>query len=939
MRILWSLPLAFLLFACQEPRDGRETISLAGTWQLKLENEDSFSPVTLPGTTDTNGKGWPNEDKEETTHLSRLFRYQGKALYKKDIVIPDSWKGKTVSLYLERTKPAKVWVDSLYAGASDDISTPQEYDLGRWLSPGRHSLLIEVDNGLSVPPQLLENSHAYTESTQTNWNGIIGELRLEARPSIHISDIQVYPCAETKTVGLRIKVEKPSEEPLPLSLRIDIESFNTKSRHSARTRKDTVVTGVGLGLELPLGDDANLWSEFSPALYRLTASVRGKGFRDSREVVFGLRDFKVEGTRFTINGLGIFLRGKHDACVFPLTGHVPMDVGEWRRYFKIAKEYGINHCRFHSWCPPEACFEAADLEGVYLQPELPFWGRLERTDTALVGFLTKEGLNIQREYGNHASFVMMAIGNELSGDQDVMVEMLGRFREDDGRRLYASGSNDYLGYAGPAKGDDYFTTCRVPGENVFANHTRGSFSFADAEDGGYINHTYPNSTMSFETAVAQCPVPVIGHETGQFQCYPDYGEIKKYTGVLKPWNLEVFKKRLEDAGMGSSSGAFFKASGEWMARLYRAEIEMAFRTPGMAGFQLLDLQDYPGQGTALVGILDAFMDSKGLISPEEWKGSCSDMVLLASLPKFCYSGNEIMEGILKVANYTSSDMSGKTLDWALTDGEGALAAGGSLSLNVAQGYLAEIGALSLRLPDVKEAGKYDLRLSVEGTGYRNHYELWIYPANNEVIVPDGVEVVRKWDKRTERLLAEGAKVLWFPDADACGDVTVDGLFQTDYWNYRMFKSICEWAGKPVSPGTLGLLMDPEHPAFKRFPTDSHTNWQWFPVIKEGHPLVLDRLDKDYVPIVQVIDNVERNHKLGLVMEFRVGAGSLLVCMSDLDKSKAYPESRQLYGSLLAYMVSDSFSPAYSVTPEELLDLFTLRADSSEIRKLGNISYD
>ena len=515
-----------MLFACQTPKESREELSLAGCWELRLDSTDVTEQVQLPGTTDTNQKGYPNNDKEETTHLSRPFRYQGKAWYQKEITIPENWEGKSIWLILERTKPTQIWVDSIYVGSSDHISTPQEYDLSAYLRAGKHHLTILVDNGLSVPPQLLDNSHAYTESTQTNWNGIIGDLKLEARPQFHIRRIQVYPHADQKTVDVKIKLSNPFEQMIVAAVQIEMEAFNTGLEHHIQFNKNIVVQQDEIIFQIPMGDDALEWSEFSPTLYRLTANIQGENIQDSQSTTFGLRDFKAEGTQFNINGLTTFLRGKHDACVFPLTGHVPMDTAAWRRYFRIAKEYGINHCRFHSWCPPKACFEAADIEGFYLQPELPFWGKMEKGDTTLIHFLTKEGLQIQEAYGNHASFVMMAIGNELSGDQEAMVDMIARFRSEDGRHLYASGSNDYLGFNGPAAGDDYFTTCRVPGANVFSNHTRGSFSFADAEDGGYINHTYPNSVMNFESAIEQCSLPIIGHETGQFQCYPNYEEIK-----------------------------------------------------------------------------------------------------------------------------------------------------------------------------------------------------------------------------------------------------------------------------------------------------------------------------------------------------------------------------------------------------------------------------
>lgn len=939
MKSLWSsLILTLALFACQ-PKESRESISLAGTWELRLDSAMVTEQVQLPGTTDTNQKGFPNTDRDETTHLARLFHYQGKAWYQREVSIPNNWEGKEIWLTLERTKPTQIWVDGTFAGSSNDISTPQTYELSSYLTTGKHTLTIMVDNGLSVPPQLLENSHAYTESTQTNWNGIIGEIKLETRPSFHIRQIQVAPHADTKTADVSILLNNPSQEPTHVRIQIKMEAFNTSQRHNIHFQKDTTIGQEAISLHIPMGKDALTWSEFAPSLYRLTAEVKGDHIYDSQSTTFGLRDFNTKGTQFTINGLTTFLRGKHDACVFPLTGHVPMDTTQWRRYFHIAKAYGINHCRFHSWCPPEACFIAADLEGFYLQPELPFWGTIERKDTTLVNFLTKEGLHIQEAYGNHASFVMMAIGNELYGDQEVMVEMIDRFRAEDGRHLYASGSNNYLGYKGPATSDDYFTSCRIPGDNTFDTHTRGSFSFADAEDGGYINHTYPNSIMSFEPAIKRSTLPIIGHETGQFQAYPNYEEIKKYTGVLKPWNLEVFRQRLEDANMAAQANDFFRASGAWMARLYKAEMEMAFRTPGMAGFHLLDLQDYPGQGTALVGILDAFLDSKGFITAETWKESCDEVVLLALLPKFCYSCDESVKGNLKVANFTSASLEGKRLHWILTNSQSQVIAQDSLPLQIEQGALAEVGTFDIPLPLLTEADTYTLELAIEGTHYRNHYPLWCYPASNDPQIPTNVKVTKRWDKQIESLLLNGANVLWFPDASTCKDVTVEGLFQTDYWNYRMFKSICESLKKPVSPGTLGLLMDPSHPALAHFPTDFHTDWQWFEMIKNSHPLILDSLPATYRPIVQVIDNVERNHKLGLIQEFKVGSGKLLICMTDLVAQQAYPEARQLYQSLVSYMVSPDFAPQTTLTPIQVRALFSHRASTSQIKELGNISYD
>ena len=580
-----------------------------------------------------------------------------------------------------------------------------------------------------------------------------------------------------------------------------------------------------------------------------------------------------------------------------------MSVEGWMKYLGTCKKYGINHVRFHSWCPPEAAFVAADSLGIYLQPELPFWGSFDKKDERLMAFLHQEGENILREYGHHPSFRMMALGNELWGDIDKMKEFVDDFRKIAPDKYYTFGSNYYLGYQGIKEGMDYFTTCRIGGEGwgKYNTHTRGSFSFADAYDGGMINHFHPNSTMNFDEACDKAGIPIISHETGQFQTYPDYREMKKYTGVLHPYNLEVFRRRLTAAGMLSQADDFHKASGLWSVKLYKADIEMDLRTRNMAGFQLLDIQDYPGQGSAFVGILDAFMESKGITTSEEWRQWCSPVVPLLEMKKFCFEDGEKIQAKVKVANYGGTSLYGKKLMWKIGDAEGVM------NIFTYDEGLIDVGILDEEISADKPA-KLNVSLNIEGTEARNSYELWVYP--KKALEKKGIIIARDLNQEVVKVLEKGGKVLWMPDSLP---YTVGGLFQTDYWNYRMFKTICENNKKKVSPGTLGILTNPEHPIFKGFPTEMHTNWQWFPVIKESHPLVLDNFAKDYRPIVQVIDNIERNHKLGLVMEWKVEAGKLLVCMSDLEKASKYPEGKAFYQSVIDYMRSADFNPSAEIT--------------------------
>ena len=825
--------------------DTTKRIDLSGTWQFALDRQNAIKPgdmltdkIQLPGTTDTNKKGDLTEKRNETTHLTRHMQYKGRAWYQREVEIPASWKGQPIYLFLERTKPSEVYVDGKLMGSSNDISTPQVYNLSSALTTGSHKLSIMVDNGSGVPEQIYASSHAYTEDTQTNWNGIIGEIYLTT------SQPQALPA--------------------------------TKQIHP------------------------------------------------------NFKDFHIKGQHFYANGHKIFLRGKHDACVWPLTGHVAMDVKSWKDYLGKCAAYGLNHVRFHSWCPPEAAFVAADELGIILQPELPFWGSFDDKDSLLMNFLHKEGENILRWYGHHPSFRMFALGNELWGSIDKMAEFIADFRKIAPDKVYTFGSNYYLGYKGVKPGMDYFTTCRVGGEGWgnYGTHTRGSFSFADAADGGMINHFYPNTEMNFTEGCSLTNVPIISHETGQFQTYPDYDEIAKYKGVLYPYNLEVFRSRLEKAGMADQAKDFHKASGLWSLQLYKQDIEMDLRTPNMAGFQLLDLQDYPGQGSAYVGILDAFMQSKGLCTESEWRQWCSPVVPLLISPQFCFTNEEGIHAKIQIANYSGESLKGKNLSWSL-DGQH-----GSSILPDGEGLI-DIGALDIDLSKYERPAQLQLKLKIEGTEYQNTYNLWVYPFGVDLSkLEQKVIITNELTDKIARQLEKGKNVLLMP---ASSKLCVDGLFQTDYWNYRMFKTISENNKKTVSPGTLGILTDPKHPIFKSFPTEMHTNWQWFPIIKASHPMMLDNTGKDYRPIIQVIDNIERNHKLGLVFEFQVGKGRLLVCMADLEKASSYPEGRQFYRSILEYMTSKDFAPNTKISLQDFHRLMNTEVVEGKIGELNNIS--
>jgi hypothetical protein len=906
-----------------EKADPREegVICLAGQWRFQLDpdkkgiEEKWFQTklndtARLPGTTDENQKGIINNERH-LRYLSRIYIYKGSAWYQKDLQIPDSWAGKHITLLLERTKYNRVWIDDKYIGTQNSLSAPHIYDLSGSLSPGKHVLTIMVDNSV-VPPT--GNSHAVSEDTQTNWNGIVGKIQLRATDPVWIDDVEIYPDIKKKIISAYITIGNISGQAVGGRMQMRANSVNSKQPHSI-AEKAISFSAKGNStvkqIEYPMGEDFLLWDEFSPIVYQLNltlkANVGGNGLRDTIEVTFGMRDFAAKGTQFVINGRTTFLRGKLDCCVFPLTGYAPMDKDGWLRVFEIAKSYGINHYRFHSWCPPEAAFDAADELGVYLQPELPNWHAFRNPKHD--DYMEAEGYRILNAYGNHPSFVMFALGNELRGKREVMAKLVAGFRNKDPRHLYAQGSNNYFDHPTLADGDDYWTSFATSG--LWKGHTdrykygkfvRGSY---DQHTRGHVNNLPPSTMVDYRDSIAGIPIPVVSHEIASYQVFPNFKEIKKYTGILRARNFEVFRERLTAKHMLDQADDFFRASGALSVICHREDVEAALRTPGFGGFQMLDLQDFPGQGTALVGILDAFMDSKGLITPQAWREFCSATVPLLRMKKYTWSTDDVFSAGVEVAHYGPGPLKNAVPAFSIRDRQGKQVAAGRLStVDIPQGALKRLGRITRPLKDIQTPQKLQIEISLEGTEYANHYDFWVYPEIVDTWTLEetlqGTHIKRAFDDQARYILNEGGKVLLLPEPYTIKH-SIAGAFQPDYWCYPMFK-------KNNPPGSLGILCDPQHPALAAFPTEFHGNWQWWHIVKDARPIILDETSPDFRPIVQVIDNFERNHKLGLIFEAKVSKGKLLVCASNLLAYQDKPEVRQLLHSLLAYINSNDFDP-------------------------------
>jgi hypothetical protein len=952
--------VAACLAACIFPLSAASpaaVMPLAGTWGFAMDRADEGishhwfarqldQRIALPGALTAQGFGDPitldtpwtgdivdrsyfkepqYEPYRQPGHIKVPFwlqpdrYYKGAAWYQREVNIPAAWAGRRVVVRLERPHwGTTVWVDDHLLGTNVSLATPHEYDASEALTPGKHRLTVRVDNRMII--NVGPNSHSVSDHTQGNWNGIVGDLELRATAKVWLDDVQVYPNATAHSARVKVRFGNLTGQPGQGSVRWEIKALKLQGAQAVTWD----AAGGAVELEIPLGPDAARWDEFNPALHTLALSLEGapagsaSAPLDSAQTRFGLREVKRDGSQIAINGRRIFLRGTLECCIFPLTGHPPTDVPAWKRILTIARAHGLNHLRFHSWCPPEAAFVAADELGFYYYVECPSWansGSSVGDGKPVDQWLYDEGDRMLRAYGNHPSFIMMSYGNEPAGKNQKrwLGDLVTHWKGLDPRRLYTSGAG------WPMLPENDFHVTPDPRIQAWGDGLKSR-----------INARPPETTTDYRDFIQKAGQPVVSHEIGQWCVYPNFDEIPKYKGLLKPRNFEIFRDSLRAAGMLDLARPFLLASGKLQTMCYKEEIESALRTPGMAGFELLDLHDFPGQGTALVGVLDPFWDSKGYVTPAEYHRFAGPIVPLARMPKRILKNDETFSAQVEIAHFGARDLAAPQPLWRLRDTSGRIVASGALAnAPVLTGVQNPVGEIRVPLAQFTRPTKLNLEVTDarQPVLYANDWDLWVYPARVATEAPREVMVAEELNDAALTWLQKGGKVLLAPPVarikgDRLGRIRM-GL-SSIFWNTA-------WTARQA-PHTLGILCDPKHPALREFPTDAHSNWQWWELLSRSHPFIINDTPANFRPVVHAIDDWVTNRKLALVFEARVGSGALLACAMDITNDlDTRPVACQLRRSLMDYMAGPAFRPAQELSPKYIQGLLT---SPSKMDKLG-----
>ncbi|KAB8290336.1 glycoside hydrolase family 2 TIM barrel-domain containing protein [Bifidobacterium avesanii] len=955
-------------------------IDLQGQWEAAID-DGVPRPFAVPGTLDESGIGYPDvvrEAKVKTadddgsalvqgaggtdtdgnaaaawaTRFTRRFTYEGPAVFSRSVdadgriepgdrVFLEIERARCLSLRVNGEAVAHTAVGGRDPGAGGTLSTPHVFEvtglLGR--TPGRADRIELIgDNSYpGLPYAGIIRSSAATDETQTNWNGLLGYVRLRTEPAAFVAAVRAYP----KGDRLRVEVDVDAAEACAAArIRLTSPALKRQAEREVELEEGrrTVVFD-----RLPLRDDAARWDEGEGNLHELTVTLETAVRKtttpntaapepqstpepqspprpqSSKTIRFGIRDFGADAHgRLAINGRAFLLRGEANCAVFPETGHAPMDVPSWRRILETYRSYGVNVMRFHSWCPPDAAFEAADGMGMMMQPELSHWDYKEAFEGAeSYAYYAAELEAVILALANHPSFVMLTLGNELACNETGHARMdalLARARALDTTRLYANGSNVHYGHIGCDAASDFYTA---------AKYHDGWLRATGSPMAGPLNGRYANAANDYAGTMAVLRAssvqPVFGFEVGQYEVLPDFGEIDAFHGVTDPANYRIIRDRVRAAGLdGERWRRRVEATGELALLCYREEVEAVMRTPSMSGLSLLGLQDFPGQGTALVGMLNAHLEPKpyDFARPERFRAFFRDRLPLALLPRYTYESGDVLAATVKVANYGRTPVGGPVR--IELRGGGVRIADALPPVHCPAGALTDVGELRLPLAGVAADMPLRLDLTVSVGDAANTYPIWVYPRETADAGTGAagagspyVHETRRFDAEARAVLAAGGTVYLSPPSTAEAlPHSIQCQFSTDFWSVGTF---------PAQSGAMGQLIDAAHPLFRRFPTETHTNWQWWPMARR-RAVVLPGDPEAFGSIVTELDSYAFLRPMTQLMECRCGGGRLLFSAFGLQDLAEYPEARALQAAIRAHLADRSFAPRAEVSPDAVAAL-------------------
>ncbi len=750
------------------------------------------------------------------------------------------------------------------------------------------------------------------------WGGICGSVWIEQTKRAWIENVFVRPrvgmgVAEvTVETGSRTLYGSP-ERPPDFHIEADVLDETDKVVGSNRA---AMVPGLEPSYMAVGIDNPKLWSPKSPHLYQVNVRLYFEDTElDSITERFGMREIAADGSRFMLNGKPIFLRGFGDDCVFPNTIAPPADKEVYKARFKIAKEYGFNYVRCHSWIPPKEYLDAADEAGIMVQPELPiaYAPFYDAGTPELEQFYKDTWVGVIKANRNHPSIVTWSMSNEMWGGFDLAQSLYMSAIQIDPTRLIV----DSDGVLPPKKP----TSACGPTLDFY------SVQFDEAAKMGFEDHKYDLGKWKPEK-------PVVIHEMGNFGTFPNLGEEKLFSGGIRPYWLTDARLLAEKKGVAAQLTKWKTSSDRLQAVALKTNIEAARlarrhqRLRSMAAAGLLDrLQRRAGH------VLQAERHHARPSSGSSTRPRCCSW----TASRRSYRLGETAAVKLLVSRYEDAPSTDAKLSWKLVDSGKAVRQGQKSGLKITADGLQPLMSVALKMPASGAARKLTLSAQITDSNgtVSNSWDLWIFPAarakvSSSVCIAGCEEVAHLYPKarsigvnatpdRCGLLIASKLTQAGVDYLSAGGKVLLLGggeLLPAVPSTYKPYW----WLGNADGDSNAGTVLNNSHPALARMPKADWCNLEWYHLLTGSKAVLLDGFPGHIEPIIRCIDLPSTQRNKAYLFEARVGKGKLLVASMDFRAALRSndPCAAFFVDELIRYALGPRFAPVAALTAESLL---------------------
>ena len=823
-----------------------------------------------------------------------LKSFLGSFSYRRQFTLTDL-TGK-ISLYVGGVQNRlSLWINGKYVGTHLGYSSEFELDIPcDCLRIGQNSITLTVSSnrleGYMSRPVSGLTSRAANECTC----GVYGDVELRIRRS-GIVDAWVTVSHNLTEIKVSLELSSPEKRDTPYLVSIlDGERVLKQSLASSNTTSLDFSTG-GLAL----------WTPESPKLYTLTVTDG----ESTLTRTFGVRRLTVSGTQLMLNGKPYFFRGFCEHCYHPITIHPTRDEGYYENVIAHAKALGFNSIRFHTYVPPVEYMRAADRLGILIEVETP-------NNTTL-----DEWGDIVKMSRRHTSVVAYSSGNEMVIDEDY-IEHLRK-----AARIVHEGTDSLFSPMSAMRGIEYHSFGDFKVDEPFTHNPKRLEALGEFCD---LYNTYSLGLTSYNSVTGDPALldyrnsiykkPLLTHEICIHGTYCDLSVEERYKGT-RIGETEMFssvREHLTERGLIDRADEYFKASVYWQKLLRKHCFETVRRAQTFAGYDFLgDIDTHWHTFGYSVGMMNEFYELKSPETVENVLRYNSDSILLADLPNppIFDTGADIEIPIL-ISCY-GKRIDGETLTVTLSYSNGVLLEKSAVT-SARCGAISKLMTFNAKLPNSPTPVEMTLKavLTQEGGVIENEWKLYAFPTPKEDDegAPYTLSQGMTEDELIERL-KKGERVV---------------ILGSSPFKYEGTSFQISLAGR--TNGHLATLLH-DTPLLLDFPKSEPIGWHLAPLLNGGKAVMLDIPSLPFEPMIEIATSYKNAHREGILFEYAVGEGKLLVCSANLNNSVG----RWLVGEIKRYASSDRFAPKIHLTAEELVSL--IRCDAVRSEENTNLAFN